>query len=98
MSGRRIFIAVVVFAALAPVVRAQGRTELTVNATGFQAENLTSSQNGSVYFGSRAKGCVRNTTFVRRCGRMSRPRLTGLVVDATGSPGSSPAGRAKARR
>ena len=58
MSGRRIFIAAVVFAALAPVVRAQGRTEVTVNDTGIQAENLTSSQDGSVYFGSTAKGTI----------------------------------------
>ena len=58
MSVRRIFIAVVVFAALSPFVRAQGRTEVTVNDTGIQAENLTSSQDGSVYFGSTAKGTI----------------------------------------
>jgi sugar lactone lactonase YvrE len=39
-------------------VRAQGRTEITINDTGVQAENLTSSQDGSVYFGSTAKGTV----------------------------------------
>jgi streptogramin lyase len=58
MSLRRIFIGVVVFAALAPLVRAQGRTEVTVNDTGIQAENLTSSQDGTVYFGSTAKGTI----------------------------------------
>jgi len=58
MSVRHIFIAVVVFAALATLVRAQGRTEVTVNDTGIQAENLTSSQDGSVYFGSTAKGTI----------------------------------------
>jgi sugar lactone lactonase YvrE len=38
--------------------RAQGRTEITVNDTGIQAENLTSSQDGTVYFGSMAKGTI----------------------------------------
>lgn len=37
---------------------AQTRTEITINDTGVQAENLTSSQDGSVYFGSTAKGTV----------------------------------------
>lgn len=37
---------------------AQGRTEITINDTGVQAENLTSSQDGSVYFGSTAKGTI----------------------------------------
>ena len=31
---------------------------MTVNDTGIQAENLTSSQDGSVYFGSTAKGTI----------------------------------------
>jgi hypothetical protein len=47
--------AVTSFSAL---VRAQGRTEVTINDTGTQAENLTSSQDGSVYFGSTAKGTI----------------------------------------
>ena len=38
--------------------RAQGRTEITINDTGVQAENLTSSQDGTVYFGSMAKGTI----------------------------------------
>ena len=37
---------------------AQGRTEVTINDTGVQAENLTSSQDGTVYFGSMAKGTI----------------------------------------
>jgi glucose/arabinose dehydrogenase len=37
---------------------AQGRSEVTINDTGVQAENLTSSQDGSVYFGSTAKGTI----------------------------------------
>lgn len=47
--------AVVVVASLAG---AQSRTEITINDTGTQAENLTSSQDGSVYFGSTAKGTI----------------------------------------
>ena len=39
-------------------LRAQGRTEVTINDTGVQAENLTSSQDGTVYFGSTAKGTI----------------------------------------
>ena len=39
-------------------VQAQGRTEVTINDTGTQAENLTSSQDGTVYFGSTAKGTI----------------------------------------
>jgi sugar lactone lactonase YvrE len=58
MTLHRTLLAVVTFAALSPFVRAQGRTELTVNDTGIQAENLTSSQDGSVYFGSTAKGTI----------------------------------------
>jgi streptogramin lyase len=51
-------LAVVTVAAFSPLLRAQGRTEITVNDTGIQAENLTSSQDGSVYFGSTAKGTI----------------------------------------
>ena len=31
---------------------------MTINDTGVQAENLTSSQDGTVYFGSTAKGTI----------------------------------------
>jgi sugar lactone lactonase YvrE len=58
MTLHRTLLAVVTLAALSPLVRAQGRTEVTVNDTGIQAENLTSSQDGSVYFGSTAKGTI----------------------------------------
>src|SRR5436309_12541672 len=58
MSVSRTFIVVVVFAASAALVRAQARTEITINDTGVQAENLTSSQDGTVYFGSTAKGTI----------------------------------------
>ena len=58
MNLRRTLLAVAIFGALSPVVRAQGRTEVTVNDTGIQAENLTSSQDGTIYFGSMAKGKI----------------------------------------
>ena len=54
----RVLFATVAVASLGPLVRAQGRTEVTINDTGVQAENLTSSQDGSVYFGSTAKGTI----------------------------------------
>lgn len=38
--------------------RTQTRTEITINDTGVQAENLTSSADGAVYFGSTAKGTI----------------------------------------
>jgi streptogramin lyase len=58
MTLHRTLLIVVTFAALSSLVGAQGRTEVTVNDTGIQAENLTSSQDGSVYFGSTAKGTI----------------------------------------
>jgi sugar lactone lactonase YvrE len=58
MTVHRILLAVVAVASLSPLVRAQTRTEITINDTGVQAENLTSSQDGSVYFGSTAKGTI----------------------------------------
>ncbi len=54
----RFLLAVATFASLSALVRAQGRTEVTINDTGVQAENLTSSQYGAVYFGSTAKGTI----------------------------------------
>ena len=45
-------------ASLSMLVRAQDRKEVTINDTGTQAENLTSSQDGSLYFGSTAKGTI----------------------------------------
>jgi len=58
MTLNRTLLALITVAALSPLVRAQGRTEVTINDTGVQAENLTSSQDGSVYFGSTAKGTI----------------------------------------
>jgi streptogramin lyase len=58
VTAPRLLLAVVACVSLSPLVRAQGRTEVTINDTGVQAENLTSSQDGSVYFGSTAKGTI----------------------------------------
>lgn len=51
-------IAVVAFTTSAPVVHAQSRTQLTIADTLVGSENLTSSQDGSVYFGSMSKGTI----------------------------------------
>lgn len=46
-------------ATVAHVAQAQGRTEITIRDTGAVApENLTSSRDGTVYFGSTAKGTI----------------------------------------
>jgi sugar lactone lactonase YvrE len=58
MTLHRSLLAVVIVAALSPLALAQGRTEVTINDTGTQAENLTSTQDGTVYFGSAAKGTI----------------------------------------
>jgi sugar lactone lactonase YvrE len=58
MTTPRLLLGVVACASLSPLVQAQSRTEVTINDTGVQAENLTSSQDGSVYFGSTAKGTI----------------------------------------
>jgi streptogramin lyase len=55
---RRILLTIVAFVSLSLLAGAQTRTEITINDTGVQAENLTSSQDGSVYFGSTAKGTI----------------------------------------
>lgn len=43
---------------LAAPARAQERREITINDTDVHAENLTSSQDGTMYFGSMAKGTI----------------------------------------
>lgn len=55
---RRSLLALVALTSAASLAAAQARTEVTINDTGVQAENLTSSQDGSVYFGSTAKGTI----------------------------------------
>ena len=51
-------VAVMTVVSFAVPVRAQSRGEVTINDTGVQAESLTSSQDGSIYFGSTAKGTI----------------------------------------
>lgn len=58
MTVQRTLLVLITVMSLSPFARAQGRTEVTINDTGTQAENLTSSQDGSVYFGSTAKGTI----------------------------------------
>lgn len=43
---------------LASAAVAQTGTEITINDTGVQSENVTSSRDGTVYFGSMAKGTI----------------------------------------
>lgn len=54
----RLITAVVAFGWRAPLVEAQVRTEITINDTGVTPENLTSTQDGTVYFGSTSKGTI----------------------------------------
>jgi uncharacterized protein DUF4440 len=49
---------IVFFMSFTSVVRAQSRPEVTIADSGVQAENLTSSRDGTVYFGSMAKGTI----------------------------------------
>lgn len=55
---RSLSFAIATVTALASIAGAQSRTSIAINDTGTQAENLTSSQDGSVYFGSTAKGTI----------------------------------------
>jgi streptogramin lyase len=48
----------IAFASFASVAQAQPRTEVTINDTIVAPENLTSSQDGTVYFGSTSKGTI----------------------------------------
>ena len=57
-SVRDLVVAMIAFTPCASVLRAQNRTEVTINDTGVMPENLTSSQDGTVYFGSTAKGTI----------------------------------------
>jgi len=54
----RFLLAVMACMSLSSLVAAQSRTEVAINDTGVQAENLTSSEDGTVYFGSTAKGTI----------------------------------------
>lgn len=55
---RSAFLVVTSLTSLASVGRAQTRTEVTINDTAVTPENLTSSRDGTVYFGSMAKGTI----------------------------------------
>jgi sugar lactone lactonase YvrE len=53
-----LIVAIVTHTWFAPLARAQNRTQITISDTGVVAENLTSSRDGTVYFGSMAKGTI----------------------------------------
>lgn len=55
---RRLLLAVIACATLSPLVRAQARTDIVISDAGAQAESVTSSQDGTVYFGSTATGTI----------------------------------------
>lgn len=50
--------AIIALILVAPVAGAQGHGEVTINDTGVAPENLTSSRDGTLYFGSTAKGTI----------------------------------------
>ena len=56
--ARCLILAVVTLTSFAPQAPAQGRTQVTISDTGVVAENLTSNRDGTVYFGSMAKGTI----------------------------------------
>jgi hypothetical protein len=51
-------LAIVAVASITPLAMAQNRTEITVQDTGASSENLTSTQDGTVFFGSTTKGTI----------------------------------------
>src|SRR4029077_3302527 len=55
---RDLIVAVLTFTCFASVVQAQNRTEVTISDTAVTPENLTSSQDGTVYFGSTSRGTI----------------------------------------
>src|SRR5207253_1257634 len=55
---RDLIVAVVTLASFASLVQAQSRTEITTSDTAVRPKNLTSSKDGTVYFGSTAKGTI----------------------------------------
>jgi streptogramin lyase len=58
LTLHRVVLAGVLFALVSSPARAQARTEVTVSESGIQAENLTSTQDGTLFFGSMAKGTI----------------------------------------
>ena len=59
---RDLTLALVTLSSFTSVVHAQARTEVTIHDTDVSAENLTSSQDGTVYFGSMTKGTIYRAT------------------------------------
>ena len=57
-TARGLLVSIVALTTIAPAARAQGRTQITINDTAVTPENLTSSRDGTVYFGSMAKGTI----------------------------------------
>ncbi len=57
-SVRGLGVAVISLASVVPIVQAQERVEVTIADTMVMPENLTSSQDGTVFFGSMAKGTI----------------------------------------
>ena len=57
-SVRAVMLAGIMGVSFTTVVLAQDRSEVTINDTAVMPENLTSSQDGTVYFGSMAKGTI----------------------------------------
>src|SRR5438105_12066238 len=55
---RDLIVAVVTLASFASLVQAQSRPEILTSDTAVRPENLTSSKDGTVYFGSTAKGTI----------------------------------------
>jgi sugar lactone lactonase YvrE len=62
VDSRMVSAWLVAMIAIASSVGAQARTEITINDTNVSPENLTSSRNGTVYFGSTAKGTIYRAT------------------------------------
>src|SRR6478736_213238 len=54
----RSIVAFFAFSTFAPIAGAQSRPDVTIADTAVQAENLTSSRDGTVYFGSMARGTI----------------------------------------
>lgn len=55
---RESMVAVVALLSFASVIQAQSRIEVTISDTAVAPENITSSQDGTVYFGSMNKGTI----------------------------------------
>ncbi len=56
--GNRLGVAVIGVVSVVPGIRAQVRAELTIADTAVSPENLTSSRDGTVFFGSMARGAI----------------------------------------